>query len=677
MNNPLLEVHELPPFSRIKAQHVRPAITELIEENRRELCRLLDAGADTFESLVMVREELDDRLGKAWSPVSHMNGVVNSDELREAYNSCLPLLSEYSTDMGQDPRLYAAYKKILDSDAYAALGVAQKKAIENALRDFRLKGIELDEQGQQRFKQISRELSELTSQFNDNVLDATEAWCKTVTDAEMLQGMPISALALARQTAEQRGEQGYMLTLDIPSYIAVMDYCDDAVLRREVYEAFTTRASDQGPHAGQWDNSTLMTEILSLRNEGARLLGFANYAEQSLATKMADTPEQVLVFLEELGEKSKPAAEAEYAEICEFASAEFGVAEIEPWDVSYFAEKLKKQKFDISDEELKPYFSAPVVIDGMFEVVRRLYDIEITQTTIVETWHADVRTYDIRRTGQTIARFFLDLYARPKKQGGAWMDECRVRRMTAAKTLQLPVAYLTCNFTAPVGDNPALLTHDEVVTLFHEFGHGLHHMMTTVECADVSGINGVAWDAVELPSQFMENWCWEKEALQFLSSHYVTGEPLPEEMLDKLLNAKNFRAAMGMVRQLEFALFDFRLHLRSDAQSPNQIQDLLNTVRTEVAVIQAPDTNRFQHAFSHIFGGGYAAGYYSYKWAEVLSADAFAKFAEDGIFNRQTGEEFLGTVLEQGGSRDAMELFVSFRGREPSVDALLKQDGII
>jgi oligopeptidase A len=678
MNNPLLSSHELPPFKSIKAEHVESAITKLLENNRNQIKQLLESGANTWESLVEKQDELDDQLNQAWSPVGHMNSVVNSDELREAYNNCLPQLSEYSTEMGQNPELFQAYKKIAQANN---LSVPQKKVIENALRDFRLSGIELGSEEQQRFADISKQLSELSSKFGDNVLDATGAWSKVIVDKQELIGIPESALGLAAQTAEQRGEEGYMLTLDMPSYIPVMSYCDNRELRKEMYEAFTTRASDVGPNAGQWDNSGLMTEILKLRKELSLLLGFNNYAEKSLATKMADTPEEVLNFLGELADKSRPAALKEFTEICEFAMQEYGVGELKAWDVGYYAEKLKKQKYDISDEELRPYFPAPTVTTGMFEVVRRLYDIDIVQSDEIETWHEDVKTYNISKDGKLIARFYLDLYARSKKQGGAWMDECRVRRLTTDGSIQLPVAYLTCNFTNPVGDDPALLTHDEVVTLFHEFGHGLHHMMTLVDYAGVSGINGVAWDAVELPSQFMENWCWEKEALQFISGHYQTGEPLPGELLDKMLEAKNFQSAMQMVRQLEFALFDLKLHIEFDetleSEEGSQIQNVLESVRSQVSVVPIPAINRFQHAFSHIFGGGYAAGYYSYKWAEVLSADAFAKFSEDGIFNRQTGEKFLSTVLEQGGSKDAMELFVAFRGREPSVDALLRQDGIL
>lgn len=676
MSNPLLERHELPPFAEIKAEHVEPAIDEILSGNRSAISELLEADGFSYDSLIEPMEELEDKLRQAFSPVSHMNSVVNTKELRDAYNAVLPKLSEYQTELGQNQKLFEAYSAIRNDENFDALSTAQKKTINNALRDFKLSGIDLPADEKQRFAEISSRLSTLSSQFSDNVLDATMAWQKHITDVSELAGLPQSALDQAKQLAEQKELESYLFTLDFPSYFPVITYADNQALRREFYEAFTTRASDQGPNAGEWDNSQVIEEIMTLRREMAALLGFDNYAEVSLAPKMAKDPDQVLAFLRELAAKSKPAAEKEFDEICQFAFDEHGASEINAWDVNYYAEKLKEKKFSISEEDLKPYFPAPRVTEGMFEVVRRLYDIEIQETQDLVTWHDDVKTYNIFKDNQLIARFYLDLYARANKQGGAWMDECRVRRFENDGSLQLPVAYLTCNFSSPVGDKPALLTHSEVVTLFHEFGHGLHHMMTKISCSSVSGINGVSWDAVELPSQFMENWCWEGDALQFISGHFETGEPLPEDMLQKLLDAKTYQAGMQTVRQLEFALFDFRLHVEFDG-SEQQTQTILDEVRQEVTVIAAPEFNRFQHGFSHIFGGGYAAGYYSYKWAEVLSADAFARFKEDGIFNRQTGEKFLSTVLENGGSVDAMDLFVQFRGREPEIEALLKQDGII
>ncbi len=677
MTNPLLERNELPPFRAILPNHVVPAVDQLLTANRQEITKLLEDNVCDWDGLIAVIEALNDFLSQSFGPVSHMNSVVNTPELRDAYNASLPKLSEYQTEMGQNADLFSAYQSILTGPDFDTLDQAQKKSIENAIRDFRLSGIDLPKNKQSRFAEISKRLSELSSQFSDNVLDATMGWKKVVTDKSELSGLPENALGLARQMAEQNDEKGYLLTLDIPSYLPVLSYCENEKLRREMYEAFVTRASDQGPGKGQWDNSEIIHEILTLRKERAELLGFRNFAELSLATKMAQDTDQVIGFLTELAEKSKPAAEKEFTAICEFAQNEFDVKEINAWDVNFYAEKLKEHRFSISEEKLRPYFPEPTVLSGLFEVVRRLYDIEIEETKNIETWHEDVTTYNITKDGITIARFYLDLYARANKRGGAWMDDCRVRRITAKGETQLPVAYLTCNFSAPVGENPSLLTHSEVVTLFHEFGHGMHHMMTKVTCAPVSGVNGVAWDAVELPSQFMENWCWQKEALAFISAHFKTGESLPAEMLEKLLAAKNFQSAMMTVRQLEFALFDFRLHLEFDPNLDDQVQTILNEVRNDVAVVPAPEFSRFQHGFSHIFGGGYAAGYYSYKWAEVLSADAFAKFQEEGIFNRQTGEKFLTSILEVGGSVDPMDMFVEFRGREPEIDALLKQDGIL
>ena len=676
MNNPLLEHHELPPFDNIKPEHVETAIDQLLASNRKRVLELLEHTPVTWNKLVYGIEEMDDFLNQSFSPVSHMNSVINTPEMRDAYNTVLPKLSEYQTEMGQNAELYSAFNQLVQGEAYQTLNQAEKKSLDNALRDFRLSGIDLEKDAQLRFAEISKRLTELSSKFSDNVLDATMAWSKTITDKTQLKGLPESALELAKQAAQQRDVEGYLITLEFPSYLPVMSYCDSQELRKELYEAFSTRASDQGPNAGEWDNTEIILELLTLRQERSQLLGFDNYAAFSIATKMARDTDQVRDFLQSLAEKSMPAAEREFAELSTFALKEYGVESLNAWDVTYYSEKLKEHTFDISEESLRPYFPAPKVISGMFEVVRRLYDIEIEASDGIETWHPDVTTYNVLKNGQLIARFYLDLYARTNKRGGAWMDDCRIRRIKKNGELQLPVAYLTCNFSPPIGDTPGLLTHDEVVTLFHEFGHGLHLMMTKISCAAVSGINGVAWDAVELPSQFMENWCWQEEALEFISGHYQTGEALPNEMLSKMLAARNFQSAMATVRQLEFATFDFRLHQEFDGESDTQLQDILDETRAALAVIPAPSFNRFQNAFSHIFGGGYAAGYYSYKWAEVLSADAFAMFQEEGIFNRQSGEKFLETILERGGSSDAMDLFVEFRGREPNIDALLKQDGI-
>ncbi|MCB1879598.1 MAG: M3 family metallopeptidase, partial [Gammaproteobacteria bacterium] len=597
------------------------------------------------------------------------------DELRQVYNACLPKLSEYATEMGQNERLFNAYQAVAEGSE--ELDPAQRKLLQNSLRDFHLSGVDLPAEKKARFKEISQQLSKLASQFEENLLDATNAWSKLITDQSELAGLPESALQLARQTAQQRGEpEGWMLTLEFPSYLPVMTYADNRELRRELYTAFSTRASDQGPHAGQWDNSEIIEQILRLRHEQAQLLGFDNYADRSLAKKMAESSEQVMEFLNDLTARSHRQAETELAELRSFAAELYRATELEAWDIGYFSEKLRQQRYDITQEELKPYFPETRVLPGMFAVVKRLYGIEISEVKGVDRWHPDVRFFEIRsHQGELRGQFYLDLYARPKKRGGAWMDGC-IDRMFSDDCDQIPVAYLTCNFSPPVGGKPALFTHDEVQTLFHEFGHGLHHLLTRVDYPGVAGINGVAWDAVELPSQFMENWCWERPALDLISGHIESGERIPAALYQKMRAAKNFQSGMQMVRQLEFSLFDFRIHREYQPEHGGRVYEILNQVREQVAVVRPPAFNRFAHGFSHIFAGGYAAGYFSYKWAEVLSADAFSLFEERGIFDPETGASFLRNILEQGGSRDAMELFIAFRGREPSIDALLQHSGI-
>jgi oligopeptidase A len=676
MSNPLLEQHDLPPFSRIAAEHVEPAVRQLIERNKTAIDALLEERSDfSWSNLVQPIEELEDELAQAWSPVSHLNSVMNSDELREAYNACLPLLSEYGTWMGQHSGLYAAYQQLADGEAYDKLDPAQRTSIDNALRDFRLAGVALPAAKKERYGALQTRLSELGSKFGENVLDATNAWSRRATREE-LEGLPETALASAQQLAQQADLEGYLINLEFPSYYPVLTYCDDRELRREVYTAQCTRASELGPGGGQWDNAASIEETLTLRQELAHLLGFADYAELSLATKMADTPDQVMQFLQELAHKSHPQAEREWQQLLQFAREEHGVEQLEAWDVSYYSEKMRQSLYQVSQEDIRPYLPVDRALPGLFEVVRRLYGVTVCEVEKFDSYHRDAQLFEVLRDGEVIARFYLDLYARAHKRGGAWMDDCRVRRLRQGRQLQIPVAYLVCNFTPPIGDQPALLTHSELTTLFHEFGHGLHHMLTRQTVAAVSGINGVAWDAVELPSQFLENWCWEPEALAFISGHHETGEPLPSDLLDKLLAARNFQSAMIMVRQLEFSLFDFRLH--SDWGKPDcpSVQALLDEVREQVAVNMPPAFNRFQNSFTHIFAGGYAAGYYSYKWAEVLSADAFSRFEEDGIFNPATGAAFRTEILEAGGSRQPMELFVAFRGREPSIDPLLRHSGI-
>lgn len=678
MNNPLLTMDSLPPFSQIKPEQVQPAVIQAIADCKQKISDVLaQRDPHTWDSLIAPLEEVNDRLSRIWSPVSHLNSVLNSEALREAHDACLPLLSEFQTYVGQHEGLYQAYLALSQSDDFPLLSGAQRKEIQNTLRDFRLSGIGLPAEAQQRYGEIQARLSELASRFSNNVLDATQGWHKLVADEAELAGLPDSVRAAARQMAELKGKEGWLFTLDIPSYLPVMMYADNRELRAEMYEAFTTRASDQGPNAGKWDNSAIMSELLTLRRELAQLLGFANYAELSLATKMADKTEQVVSFLTDLAAKSLPQGKAELEEIRTFAAEQHGQSELAAWDLAYYAEKLKQHKFSISDEQLRPYFPASKVVKGLFEVVKRVFGMKVRERLGIDTWHPDVRFYDIFDADDELrGSFYLDLYAREHKQGGAWMDVCLGRRYRQDGSLQKPVAYLTCNFNGPVDGKPALFTHNEVVTLFHEFGHGIHHMLTRIDVAGVAGINGVAWDAVELPSQFLENWCWESEALAFISGHYETGEPLPSDLLEKMLTARNFQAAMQMLRQLEFALFDFRLHQEFDPANPAQLPALLDEVRSQVAVMTPPAFNRFQHSFSHIFAGGYAAGYYSYKWAEVLSADAFSRFEEEGIFNPATGQSFLKNILEKGGSKEPMELFRAFRGREPKVDALLRHSGI-
>lgn len=677
MTNPLIGMEGLPPFSKIKPEHVVEALKQAIAHCRDTIDEVLKNDSYSWENLVLPLEEADDKLSRMWSPVSHMHSVVNNDALRQAFDACLPLISEYSTYVGQHQGLYQAYKSLKESDSFATLSTAQQKTLENALRDFKLSGIALAPEQQKRYGEISARLSELSSKFGNNVMDATQAWTKHVTDEAALSGLPESALALAAHTAQSKELEGWVFTLDIPSYLPVMTYADNRELREEMYRAYVTRASDQGPNAKEFDNSELMSEELALRHELAQLLGFDSYAHKSLATKMAQSPEQVFTFLNDLALHAKPQAENELAELKAFAEKEYGATELAAWDYGYYGEKLKQAKYAISDEILRPYFPADTVLNGLFETVNRLFGIKVTEIQDFDTYHPDVRFFAIHDAQGTLrGHFYLDLYAREHKRGGAWMDDCMGRKVRASGELQTPVAYLVCNFNKAVGDKPALFTHNEVTTLFHEFGHGIHHMLTQVDASAVAGINGVAWDAVELPSQFLENWCYEEEALAFISGHYETGEPLPKALLDKLLAAKNFQSAMQMLRQIEFSLFDFHIHADFDPAKPCQIQHTLNAVREKTAVVKAPEFNRFAHSFSHIFAGGYSAGYYSYKWAEVLSADAFSRFEEEGIFNGQTGTDFMQHILEKGGSEEPMTLFTRFRGREPSVDALLRHSGI-
>lgn len=674
MTQSVWDATTLPEFSKVEPKNIVADLEALLEKNRNDIAAVVEKNAQpTWASLVTPLDEIHDRLSQFWSPISHLNSVQNTPEIREAYNASLPKLSDYYTELGQNKALYEAYKALAESDEAKSLTPAQAEALTQTIRDFELSGVGLEGEPKKRYGEISARLSELGSQFGENVLDSTRAWSKLIIDEAELAGLPESALAQAKQMAQAKEQEGWLFTLDIPSYLPVMSYADSQALRKEMYTAYATRASELSSE-GKFDNAPLIDEILALRHEMAQILGFENYAELSVATKMAESGQQVVDFLSDLAVKSKPSAESDLADLKAFAKAEYGVEELNSWDVGYYAEKLREKKYSISQEVLRPYFPINKVLSGLFHTAQTLFGVDIREESDFDTYHKDVQLFTISKNGEDIARFFLDPYAREGKRGGAWMDECRVRRRLDDGRLQLPVAYLVCNFTQPIGDKPALLTHDEVTTLFHEFGHGLHHMLTQVEVSSVSGINGVAWDAVELPSQFMENWCWEPEALVHIAGRFETNEPLPQDLLDKMLAAKNFQSGMQMVRQLEFSLFDFRLH--REYQDGIKAQDVLDEVRSQVAVTVPPAFNRFQNSFSHIFAGGYAAGYYSYKWAEVLSADAFSKFEEDGIFNTETGAHFRDTILANGGSRPAAELFEAFRGREPSVDALLRHSGI-
>ncbi len=676
MNNPILDITDLPKFSEIQVKDIEPAIEQVLKENRKKLEILLKSKYRHWKDFISELEQMENRLSRIWSPISHLNSVKNSDELRKAHDNCLSKLSSYSTELSQNSELFAAYNNIRESAEFNNLDSTNQKVIENALLQFKMNGVALNEADKNKFKQIKTRLSELKSKFEQNVLDATQAFRIHIEDKSELDGLPDFVRDMAEQAAKEEELEGWLFTLDAPSYISVMTYSSIRQFREEMYTAYTTRASELGPNAGEYDNTEIMLEILEARKEMANILGYSNYAEVSIADKMAENTSDVLGFLNDLVEKSRPQAKQEFEALKKYAKKSCGIHKLEAWDIMYVSEKLKQKEYGISQEELKPYFPAPKVLQGLFEIVNRLYGISISEIKNVDVWHEDVKLFEIKdNEGDIRGKFYLDLYARNNKRGGAWMDEC-IGRMKCGDKVQIPVAYLTCNLTPPVNGKPALLNHDEVTTLFHEFGHGLQHMLTKIDCLFVSGITGVEWDAVELPSQFMENWCWEKEGLEGISEHVDTGEVLPENLYKKLIKAKNFQSAMMMVRQLEFALFDFSLHMDFGTDKFTNIQAMIDELRKKVAVIIPPGFNRFQHSFTHIFAGGYAAGYYSYKWAEVLSADAYSKFEENGIFDRATGEQFLKCILETGGSKKALELFRCFMSRDPAIDALLRHSGL-
>ena len=664
----------LPAFDRVNPTEAQAELDKVLAQNRSDLAVLLKRDAHSWETLIEPLEDMGDRISRVWGPTAHLFSVWSTPEWRAAYNAGLPKVTEYGVELSQNEALFRAYQSIHDSAAFASFAPARRKAITDALRDFRLAGIALPGKDKERFKAISLRLSELHAKFEEHLMDCVQAWSKHVTDERELDGMTEAAKSAAREKARAQGLDGWLLTLDFPSYDAVISKSINRALRRELYEAFATRSSEQGPHDKKFDNTALMSEILALRDEQAKLLGFANFAELSLATKMAESPDEVEKFLRDLAVRAKPRAQAELDELRALAR-EDGI-ELEVWDTAYYSEKLRERKLGLSDEALRPYFPFPQVVRGMFDLVERLYDVKIEPVAGIPTWHADVTTYALKyRDGETFGVFYLDPYARPAtKRGGAWMDECVVRRKLAAG-VQIPAAYLVCNFTPPLGGQPALLNHDEVLTLFHEFGHGLHHLLTRVDEASVAGIRGVAWDAVELPSQFMENWCYEPAILKLFARHWQTGDVMPDAMIAKLRADRQFQTGLATVRQLEFSLFDLLLHRDYDAARGARVAETLDAVRRDVAVMTPPSWNRMPNSFSHIFAGGYAAGYYSYKWAEVLSSDAFAAF-EESNFSAETGLRFRDTVLALGGSREAMELFVAFRGRKPNVEALLRHSGL-
>ena len=663
----------LPQFTSLDTDTFVQELELMLDNNLANIDKLLTQNHYTWDNLMQALDNMDDAFERFWSPMSHQHAVVNSPALRACYQACLPKLSAYESAIGQNQALYDAVKSIDTS----TLDAARQKILTDTLRGFELSGVALSEDKKQRFETVQTQLAELSNRFENNVLDASQAFSWHVTNAADLRGLPEHAMQTAKELAAEKNLPGWMLNLEAPCYLAVLSYADDRALRERFYEAYVTRASDQGPFAGQFDNSQVINDILALRHESAQMLGFAQYADLSLATKMADSPAQVIDFLQDLANRASGQAQADRSRLEDFARSEYDLDVLAPWDVAYVSEKMRQRFYDLSQEDLRPYFPKDTVMEGLFTIIDRLYGIRLEEVKDVDVWHPDVTCYRlIDEQEQERGFVYVDLFARQQKRGGAWMDSCQSRRRLPDGRIQLPIATLTCNFAKPAANSMATLSHDDVVTLFHEFGHCLHHLLTKVDYLSASGINGVEWDAVELPSQFFENWCWEYSALQLLSRQVETDKTLPRELYDKLLAAKNFQSAMGMMRQLEFSLFDFRIHQEYQPGNPRLVSDILNQVRSQTAVVPIVAYNRFQHSFSHIFAGGYGAGYYSYKWAEVLSSDAYARFEDEGIFNAQTGRDFLHAVLEVGGSRKAQESFRAFRGRDAHVDAFLRHNGI-
>jgi oligopeptidase A len=673
VSNPLLHHTGLPKFNEITPSNISPAIDSLLAEGRALIETMASSNTTpTWQNFALQLENLDEKISRAWSQVGHMNAVVNNPELRAAYNENLAKLTDFYSDLSQDERLYAKYKVIQSSLDFSKLSQTQQKIINNEVRDFKLGGAELPTDKKARFKEISEELSKLGAKFEENVLDTTNDYSLYEIDKSKLTGIPEDVLVAAQEAASADGKAGYKFTLHFPSYMPVLQYSDNRSLRETLYRAYATRASEFGKV--EFDNTPIIKQILKLKLEEAKILEFNNFAELSLATKMAESPAHVIEFLETLATRAKPYAEQDMSELVAYAK-KLGIDDMQAWDVAFVSEKLREDKYAFSDQEVKQYFPEEKVLSGLFKVVETIFGVFVKKSN-APTWHKDAHFYDIsRHDGSLVGQFYLDLYARNNKRGGAWMDEAITRRNVDGM-LTTPVAYLTCNFSAPVGQKPALFTHDEVITMFHEFGHGLHHMLTQVDDYSVSGIKGVEWDAVELPSQFMENFCWEWDVLRHMTQHVDTGAQLPRVLFDKMVAAKNFQAGMQTLRQIEFSLFDIKLHSEFDPHGTKTSLDLIEEIRDQVAVVRPPKWNRFPNNFSHIFAGGYAAGYYSYKWAEVLSADAYSLFEENGVLCQTTGQKFWQEILAKGGSRTAMESFVAFRGREPSIDALLRHSGM-
>ena len=670
--------HTLPLFSDIQPELIEDTLTQLLSDNNKAITEILSqTDAFTWDNLMQPLEDLDDRLHQFWSPISHLYGVANTSALRLAYQACLPKLSRYYSEIGQNHALFSAIAQLAESDEARSFNTSQQQIITHALRDFRLSGVDLNEEDKKTYIALTQDLSHLTTTYADNVLDATQAYQKHITDEKLLEGLPDFALQAAKQSAEAKSLTGWLFTLDIPSYLPVMQYAQSAELRKELYTAYVTRASKHGPQANEFDNTDIIQDILNKRHQLANLLNFPNYADYSLATKMVRETQEVIDFLSNLADSAMPQAKEEYQALCTFAKNELSLDSLNPWDVGYASEKMRLAHFDISEDTLRPYFPEHIVTQGLFTIVNRLFNITIKPLNDADVWHPDVTCYAVYDDNdQLISFFYLDLYARSGKRGGAWMDDCQIRRRCSNNDIQLPIAFITCNFNGPINDDPALFSHSDVITLFHEFGHSLQHMLTQVEYADVSGINGIPWDAVEIASQFLENWAWQKSCMPLITQHYQTHEPLPEELFTKMKAARNFQSAMQMARQLELSLFDFCIHLEYDSSQVNFVQETLDNIRSLTSVTPVAAFNCFQNSFSHIFAGGYAAGYYSYKWAEVMSCDAFSLFIEQGIFDQTTSQRFKETFLALGGSKEPMDVFIEFRGRKPSIDALLDDAGI-